>query len=147
MGKTRQHLVIIYMKSYPHQCFQVECVYNIFRKLTKHSIKKYLDLLIRMHPLPKNVFSSDLKQLLNIRKHLPLIVDSMTILFPIKHPQTDLQYFINGMQIASIKPEQQHTRLTFSNGQQLVIHAPYPFIHHKWLECIFLHHFMFVAHD
>ena len=147
MGKTRQHPVIIYLKSYPYQCFQVECVYNIFSKLTKHSINKYLEFLVRMHPLPKNVISTDLKQLLNIRKHLPLIVDSKTILFSIKHQRDALQYFINGMQIASIKSEQHHTRLIFSNGQHLVIHAPYPFVHRKWLECIFLHHFMFIAHD
>ena len=100
-----------------------------------------------MHPLPKNVFSSDLKQLLNIRKHLPLIVDTKTILFPIKHTQAALQYFINGMQITSIKPEQQHTRVIFSNGQHLIIHAPYNYVHRKWLECIFLHYFMFIVRD
>lgn len=136
---------ILYFTSYPHHTFQIECVYNMFHGLTKVPLKSYMNALLRRESTQCKYASYELKQMLNIRKHLPLIINQQTILFPIQTKRASIQHFINGLEIIGLKQERFATRLIFKNGVHLVVNAHYSFVHRKWLECIFLHFMTF--HD
>lgn len=136
---------ILYFTSYPHHTFQIECVYNMFHCLTKIPLKSYMNALLRHESIQFKYASYELKQMLNIRKHLPLIVNQQTILFPIKNKRAPIQHFINGLEIVGLKQEHYATRLIFKNGMHLVVNAHYTLVHRKWLECIFLYFINF--HD
>lgn len=138
---------ILYFTSYPHQTFQIECAYNLFHELTKVPLSSYMNALLRHYHYTPKYSSHELKSMLNIRKHLPLIINQQTILFPIRNKRSPIQHFINGLEISGVQCHYSMTRLIFKNGEQLIVDAHYALIHRKWLECIFLYNLTFNAAD
>lgn len=138
---------LLYLTTYPNEQFQVESMYIGFKKLTKLSLCQYLNSLVQSNQIKQNYKPQTLRDLLNIRKHLPLIVNQQTVLFPIHHKRAFSQHFINGLLIVGLKQTQNQTCITFTNGEMLYVDAPFDFVQRKWMESILAHHLVFRAID
>lgn len=80
------------------------------------------------------------KQTLNIRKFLPLYINSETILFPLTTKRSAIQYYINAMAITGLKSLQYGTVIYFENTKYIEVTIPYTFVYKKWQESISLSH-------
>jgi len=82
------------------------------------------------------------KQILKIRKMVPIFINSHITLFPLKAKRAPLQYYINANAIVGIKSHNNKSIIYFENATFIIVDVPYTFVYKKWQESITLSHLM-----
>ena len=106
------------------------------------SIMPTLTYLLETYGLSLSYQTKQAKQVLKIRKMVPIFINPDITLFPLKARRAPLQYYINANAIVGIKSNNEQTTIYFENATFIIVDAPYTFVYKKWQESITLSHLL-----
>jgi len=106
------------------------------------SIMPTITYLLETYGLSLSNQTKQAKQILKIRKMVPIFITPQITLFPIKARRAPLQYYINANAIVGIKSNNDQTTIYFENATFIIVDAPYTFVYKKWQESITLSHLL-----
>ena len=106
------------------------------------SIMPTLTYLLETYGLSLSYQTKQAKQVLKIRKMVPIFINPDITLFPLKARRAPLQYYINANAIVGIKSNNEQTTIYFENATFIFVYAPYTFVYKKWQESITLSHLL-----
>ncbi|MGY3480617.1 MULTISPECIES: competence protein ComK [Staphylococcus] len=106
------------------------------------SIMPTITYLLETYGLSLSNQTKQAKQILKIRKMVPIFITPQITLFPIKARRAPLQYYINANAIVGIKSNNNQTTIYFENATFIIVDAPYTFVYKKWQESITLSHLL-----
>ncbi len=66
------------------------------------------------------------KNILNIKKLIPIYINEETILFPVTQKRASIKYFINARNIIGIHSSIHTTKIVFENGSTIEVNIPIP---------------------
>lgn len=102
------------------------------------SIMPTITYLLETYGLSLSYQTKQAKQILKIRKMVPIFITPQITLFPLKARRAPLQYYINANAIVGIKSNNDQTTIYFENATFIIVDAPYTFVYKKWQESITL---------
>lgn len=106
------------------------------------SIMPTITYLLETYGLSLSYQTKQAKQILKIRKMVPIFITPQITLFPLKARRAPLQYYINANAIVGIKSNNDQTTIYFENATFIIVDAPYTFVYKKWQESITLSHLL-----
>lgn len=106
------------------------------------SIMPTITYLLETYGLSLSHQTKQAKQILKIRKMVPIFITPQITLFPLKARRAPLQYYINANAIVGIKSNNDQTTIYFENATFIIVDAPYTFVYKKWQESITLSHLL-----
>ena len=106
------------------------------------SIMPTITYLLETYGLSLSYQTKQAKQILKIRKMVPIFITPQITLFPLKARRAPLQYYINANAIVGIKSNNNQTTIYFENATFIIVDAPYTFVYKKWQESITLSHLL-----
>lgn len=106
------------------------------------SIMPTITYLFETYGLSLSYQTKQAKQILKIRKMVPIFITPQITLFPLKARRAPLQYYINANAIVGIKSNNDQTTIYFENATYIIVDAPYTFVYKKWQESITLSHLL-----
>ena len=106
------------------------------------SIMPTITYLLETYGLSLSNQTKQAKQILKIRKMVPIFITPQITLFPLKARRAPLQYYINANAIVGIKSNNDQTTIYFENATFIIVDAPYTFVYKKWQESITLSHLL-----
>ncbi|MCI2941679.1 competence protein ComK [Staphylococcus cohnii] len=106
------------------------------------SIMPTITYLLETYGLSLSYQTKQAKQILKIRKMVPIFITPQITLFPLKARRAPLQYYINANAIVGIKSNNDQTTIYFENATYIIVDAPYTFVYKKWQESITLSHLL-----
>lgn len=106
------------------------------------SIMPTITYLLETYGLSLSYQTKQAKQILKIRKMVPIFITPQITLFPLKARRAPLQYYINANAIVGIKSNNDQTTIYFENATFILVDAPYTFVYKKWQESITLSHLL-----
>lgn len=106
------------------------------------SIMPTITYLLETYVLSLSYQTKQAKQILKIRKMVPIFITPQITLFPLKARRAPLQYYINANAIVGIKSNNDQTTIYFENATFIIVDAPYTFVYKKWQESITLSHLL-----
>ncbi|WP_459469852.1 competence protein ComK [Staphylococcus cohnii] len=106
------------------------------------SIMPTITYLLETYGLSLSYQTKQAKQILKIRKMVPIFITPQITLFPLKARRAPLQYYINANAIVGIKSNNDQTTIYFENATYIIVDASYTFVYKKWQESITLSHLL-----
>src|SRR5699024_9384816 len=106
------------------------------------SIMPTLTYLLETYGLSLSYQTKQAKQVLKIRKMVPIFINPDITLFPLKARRAPLQYYINANAIVGIKSNNEQTTIYFEYATFIIVDAPYTFIYKKSQESITISHLL-----
>ncbi|WP_251519718.1 MULTISPECIES: competence protein ComK [Staphylococcus] len=106
------------------------------------TITRTLKYFLETYQLSFDLQCKKAKQLLKIRKLVPLVVSKDIILFPVKTQRAPLQYYINAAAITGITSKGNQTYIFFENTTYIILDVPYTLVYKKWQESLTLSHLL-----
>ena len=80
------------------------------------------------------------KNILNIKKFIPIYINEETILFPVTQKRAPIKYFINARNIIGIHSSIHTTMIVFEDGTTIELNIPYTLVTKKWQESLTVGH-------
>lgn len=136
----KMNIKLLYFKTYISAQILTLCHFSTHHFLYPATMDKTLHYFFETQQLSIPLQTKKAKQTLNIRKFLPLYINSETILFPLTTKRSTIQYYINAMAITGLKSLQYGTVIYFENTKYIEVTIPYTFVYKKWQESISLSH-------
>ncbi|WP_232772295.1 competence protein ComK [Staphylococcus succinus] len=102
------------------------------------TINNTLHYFLETHQKSYTLQIKQARQILKIRKFVPIYVKKDIILFPLKTQRAPIQYYINAHMITGLKSQGPQTIIFFENGFHITIDSSYMFIYKKWQESLTL---------
>ncbi|KRG10477.1 competence protein ComK [Staphylococcus sp. NAM3COL9] len=116
------------------------CQYTTHQFTYPTTINLTLNYFLESRHLSLTLQTKQAKQLLKIRKLVPIYINSDITLFPVKPQRSPIQYYINAISITGLKSKGAQTIIHFENATYITINASYVFIYKKWQESLTLSH-------
>src|SRR5699024_788466 len=98
--------------------------------------------LLETYGLSLSYQTKQAKQILKIRKMVPIFITPQITLFPLKARRAPLQYYINANAIIGIKSNNDQTTIYFENATFILIDSHYTYLYKKWQVSITLSHIL-----
>ncbi|PHK50859.1 competence protein ComK [Staphylococcus edaphicus] len=114
------------------------CQYTTHQFIYPTSINQTLKYILEVNQLSLPIQTKQAKEVLKIRKHIPISINQQAIIFPIKPKRSPIQYYINALTIIGIKSKETQTIIYFENATFITVDVPYIFVHKKWQESLTL---------
>ena len=80
------------------------------------------------------------KNILNIKKFIPIYINEETILFPVTQKRAPIKYFINARNIIGIHSSIHTTMIVFEDGTTIELNILYTLVTKKWQESLTVGH-------
>ena len=104
------------------------------------SPEKTLHYLLELHQKSYHHQCMLSKNILNIKKLIPIYINEETILFPVTQKRASIKYFINARNIIGIHSSIHTTKIVFENGSTIEVNIPYTLVTKKWQESLTVGH-------
>ncbi|RUN39196.1 competence protein ComK, partial [Staphylococcus epidermidis] len=102
--------------------------------------EKTLHYLLELHQKSYHHQCMLSKNILNIKKLIPIYINEETILFPVTQKRASIKYFINARNIIGIHSSIHTTKIVFENGSTIEVNIPYTLVTKKWQESLTVGH-------
>ncbi|EKS37977.1 competence protein ComK [Staphylococcus epidermidis] len=102
--------------------------------------EKTLHYLLELHQKSYHNQCMLSKNILNIKKFIPIYINEETILFPVTQKRAPIKYFINARNIIGIHSSIHTTMIVFENGTTIELNIPYTLVTKKWQESLTVGH-------
>lgn len=116
------------------------CQYTTHQFTYPSSINQTLKYIFETNNLSLPIQIKQAKDILKIRKLIPIYINNHTIVFPIKAKRSPIQYFINALAINGLKSQGAQTVIYFDNATFIIVDVAYIVVHKKWQESLTLSH-------
>ncbi len=102
--------------------------------------EKTLHYLLELHQKSYHNQCMLSKNILNIKKFIPIYINEETILFPVTQKRAPIKYFINARNIIGIHSSIHTTMIVFEDGTTIELNIPYTLVTKKWQESLTVGH-------
>ena len=94
--------------------------------------EKTLHYLLELHQKSYHNQCMLSKNILNIKKFIPIYINEETILFPVTQKRAPIKYFINARNIIGIHSSIHTTMIVFEDGTTIELNIPYTLVTKKY---------------